>query len=140
MAGIALTDTGLSVSVGTGGRQKWNRTRFGLPKAHWLDAACVGHMTAITVLIDKPLLVTCRGQGGRQKVALNAFGYPIRHNSLKPIHGWRTGDIAKCDGKLWAVTPRVTGSFGISRIGEKPTSKSMAKLVRVHRMDSYKYA
>jgi 5-methylcytosine-specific restriction endonuclease McrA len=136
----ALKDTDLPVATSTGGRTKWHRTRFGVAKAHWLDAACVGIMDSINVLIDTPLLVTCRGQGGRQKAALNAFGYPIRHNSLRPIHGWRTGDIAKLDGKLYAVTPRVTGSFGISRVGEKPTSKSMSKLTRVHKMDAYKYA
>lgn len=135
---IALKETGLPVSVGTGGRTKWNRTRFGVAKAHWLDAACVGVMDSISVLVSKPLLVTCRGQGGRQKAMLNAFGYPKQHRSLKPIHGWRTGDIAKFDGKLWGVTPRVTGSFGISGHG-KPANKPMAKLTRVHRMDAYKY-
>jgi 5-methylcytosine-specific restriction endonuclease McrA len=32
----------LPVEVGTGGRTKCNRTQRGLPKTHWLDAACVG--------------------------------------------------------------------------------------------------
>ena len=136
----ALKETGLPVSVGTGGRTKWNRTRFGIAKAHWLDAACVGIVDSITVLIDKPMIAICRGQGGRRKAVLNAFGYPIRHNTLRPIYGWRNGDIAKFDGKLYAVAPRMTGSFGISWSGEKPTSKSMDKLTRIHRMDAYRYA
>lgn len=135
----ALKKTGLPVSVGTGGRTKWNRIRFGIAKTHWLDAACVGIMDSITVLIDKSMIVTCRGQGGRRKAVLNAFGYPIRHNTLRPIYGWRTGDIAKFDGKLYTVAPRTTGSFGIGWFGEKPTSKSMAKLTRIHRMDAYRY-
>src|SRR5262249_24518284 len=34
-----LQAMGLPVEVGTGGRTKWNRTRHGLPKAQWIDAA-----------------------------------------------------------------------------------------------------
>jgi 5-methylcytosine-specific restriction endonuclease McrA len=37
-----LSESGLPVHCGTGGRTKFNRTRFDLPKAHWIDAACVG--------------------------------------------------------------------------------------------------
>ena len=37
-----LKDTGLPVEVGSGGRTKFNRTSQHLPKAHWIDAACVG--------------------------------------------------------------------------------------------------
>ncbi|MCC3412341.1 MULTISPECIES: hypothetical protein, partial [unclassified Microcoleus] len=31
--------TGLPVTTGTGGQTQYNRTRMGLPKTHWLDAA-----------------------------------------------------------------------------------------------------
>jgi 5-methylcytosine-specific restriction endonuclease McrA len=34
-----LKATGLPVETGTGGRTKYNRVRFNLPKEHWLDAA-----------------------------------------------------------------------------------------------------
>src|SRR5262249_58916079 len=40
-----LREIGLPVETGTGGRTKWNRTRWGLPKTHWLDAVCVGVST-----------------------------------------------------------------------------------------------
>jgi 5-methylcytosine-specific restriction endonuclease McrA len=40
-----LKALGLPVEVGTGGRTKWNRTKRGLPKTHWVDAACVGAST-----------------------------------------------------------------------------------------------
>src|SRR5262249_46458060 len=40
-----LVATGLPIEVGTGGRTKYNRTRQGLEKTHWLDAACVGAST-----------------------------------------------------------------------------------------------
>jgi 5-methylcytosine-specific restriction endonuclease McrA len=35
----------LELEMGTGGRTKYNRTIQGLPKAHYLDAACVGAST-----------------------------------------------------------------------------------------------
>ena len=34
--------TGLPVTTGSGGLTKFNRTRLGLEKTHWLDSACVG--------------------------------------------------------------------------------------------------
>jgi hypothetical protein len=38
-----LQETGLPLETGSGGRTKYNRRQRGLPKTHWLDAACVGH-------------------------------------------------------------------------------------------------
>ena len=40
-----LKATGLPIECGSGGRTKFNRTTQGLPKTHWLDAACVGAST-----------------------------------------------------------------------------------------------
>ena len=54
-----LVATGLPVEVGTGGRTKFNRTRLGLPKAHWHDAACVGSSTpeVLDTREVRPLLI-----------------------------------------------------------------------------------
>lgn len=54
----ALKTTGLPVSVGTGGRTKWNRHRLGVPKTHALDAACVGVVGTITGWGSPPSLST----------------------------------------------------------------------------------
>lgn len=35
-----LKATGLPVETGSGGLTKWNRSNRGLPKEHWVDAAC----------------------------------------------------------------------------------------------------
>ena len=43
-----LVATGLPVEVGTGGQTKYNRVIEGLPKAHWIDAACTGKSTPKT--------------------------------------------------------------------------------------------
>ena len=40
--GAALRTLGLPVSFWSGGRTKFNRTLQCYPKAHWIDAACVG--------------------------------------------------------------------------------------------------
>ena len=40
-----LKALGLPVECGSGGLTKFNRITRGLPKTHWLDAACVGKST-----------------------------------------------------------------------------------------------
>jgi hypothetical protein len=58
----ALMATGLPVATGSGGQTKWNRTRFGLPKTHTLDAICVGEVSAIA---SYPDTITVAGSAGR---------------------------------------------------------------------------
>jgi len=81
-----LRMTGLPVSTGSGGLTKFNRTRLNLPKSHWLDAACVGKVEELKVLISQPLLVKAAGHGTRQMCGTDKFGFPIRHKSRKQIH------------------------------------------------------
>ena len=52
-----LKQTGLPIEVSTGGKTKYNRTRLGLPKTHWLDAACVGNVEVLQVFTKQPLLI-----------------------------------------------------------------------------------
>jgi 5-methylcytosine-specific restriction endonuclease McrA len=90
----ALKETGLPVTTGTGGQTKFNRHRLGLPKSHWLDAACVGSVDTLKVLTSKPLLIAAKGHGTRQMCGTNQYGFPIRHKSRVQIHkGFQTGDI-----------------------------------------------
>ena len=58
-----LCETGLPVECGTGGRTKFNRVSLGLPKAHWMDAACVGESGANVQIPPalSPLLIRPRG-------------------------------------------------------------------------------
>ncbi|NEO18813.1 MULTISPECIES: RNA-guided endonuclease IscB [unclassified Moorena] len=129
------------VVTGTGAQTKYNRINFGLPKQHWIDAACVGDVEALVLKTSQPLLVTCIGPGGRQKAALNKYGYPIRHNPLKPIKGWITGDIAKHQKLgIGKVTPRSKGSFGFTPLGEKGYKSCRPQdISAVHRKDGYIY-
>lgn len=127
----------------TGAQTKYNRIRLKLPKEHWIDAACVGDVESLIFKTNQPLRVTCKGHGGRQKAALNKFGYPVRHNPLKPIKGWCSGDIAKniLTGTFGRVNPRSTSnSFNYTVQGKKALNVHIKNLVRVHFKDGYTYS
>jgi len=119
----ALKTTGLTVTTGSGGRTKFNRTRLNLPKTHWLDAACVGEVETLKVLTKKPLLIKATGHGSRQLCRTDKFGFPSRYvPRFKFVKGFQTGDIVKAivtSGKkigtyVGRVAVRSTGSFNIS--------------------------
>ena len=136
-----LKETGKPVSTGTGGQTKFNRCRFGLVKTHFYDAACVGQIDKLEILANQPLIITCKGHGGRQKAALNKYGYPIRYNPLKPIKGWQSGDLAvDKEGNFGRVNPRSkSNSFNFTVFGQKAKSIHVNKLRRVHQKDGYTY-
>ncbi|MCP4346517.1 MAG: HNH endonuclease [Desulfobacterales bacterium] len=134
---------GLPVETGSGGMTKFSRTKRNLPKSHWTDAACVGKSTPEVLKTDdvEPLQIKAKGQGGRQKAVLNRHGQPKQHRPLKPVFGWRSGDIAKFGGITVRVIPRTTGSFELTPVkGGRVFSRSYKKLVRVHRSDGYQYS
>jgi len=142
----ALKATGLAVSTGSGGLTKFNRTRFGLPKTHWLDAACVGDTPTLEVLTSKPLLITATGHGSRQMCGTNKYGFPIRHRTrVNIVHGFQTGDIVKAivtTGKkigeyVGRVAVRTSGRFNISSVVDG-VSHRFCQLI--HQKDGYSYA
>ena len=134
-----IKEFGVSVSTGSGGLTKFNRKKFGINKEHWKDAACTGAMEKLYIpKWINPVRVRSVGQGGRQKAMCDKFGYPKQHRPLKPIFGWRSGDIGKCKGKIGNVTPRSNGSFLLTPTdGTKPFSRSMKLFSKLHRMDGY---
>ena len=138
----SLKETGLPVFTGTGGQTKFNRQRFGLEKTHFYDSACVTEINNLEIFANQPLIITCKGHGGRQKAAVNKYGYPIRHNPLKPIKGWHSGDLAIDEqGNLGRVNPRSnSNSFNFTVLGQKAKSIHVLKLKRVHQKDGYTYA
>ncbi|GET36305.1 hypothetical protein MiSe_10530 [Microseira wollei NIES-4236] len=93
---LGTLKTLLPTTTGTGGQTKYNRTRFELPKQHWIDAACVGSIDSIKLLTQQPLRIKCTGWGTRQMCGTDRYGFPVRHREHKQIHfGFRTGDIVK---------------------------------------------
>jgi 5-methylcytosine-specific restriction endonuclease McrA len=118
----ALLATGLPVETGTGGQTKHNRIRLGLPKAHTVDAACVGEVDALTHATLPPLQIRCMGRGSHKRTRCTADGFPRGYLSpQKRHHGFRTGDMVRAvvpSGKrkgthLGRVAVRATGSFNI---------------------------
>ncbi len=110
----ALQATGLPVETGSGGRTKWNRTLRGLPKTHWLDAACVGESTPATLWTSgtlHPLPIRATGHGSRQMCRMDKDGFPrTRAKQAKRVQGFQTGDIVR------AVVP--TGKPTVGALGE----------------------
>jgi 5-methylcytosine-specific restriction endonuclease McrA len=99
---LRLQALGLPVEVGTGGRTKWNRTQRGLPKAHWMDAACVGACTPAQIQASGivPLLMVAMGRECRQMCRPDRFGFPrTSAKGNRRVSGFQTGDL------VWAVVP-----------------------------------
>lgn len=144
----ALRQTGLPVATGTGGQTKFNRTRFNLPKAHWIDAACVGKVETLLLLTSKPLLIMAKGHGTRQMCGTDKFGFPTRHKSRVQIHkGFQTGDIVKAvvtAGKkigsyVGRVLCRASGSFDVVTTTGRVAGISHKYCKPIHKKDGYSY-
>lgn len=141
----ALQDKGLPLEAGTGGRTKFNRTRLGLPKRHWTDAACIGVSGAeVYVPPDlQPLVIRARGHGKRQRCGVNRFGFPIRYaQRAKRYMGFQTGDLVR------AVVPKgkYRGTYsGRISIRHRPSFRLCGFYVHpkyltiIQRADGYEY-
>jgi 5-methylcytosine-specific restriction endonuclease McrA len=141
----------LPVEVGTGGRTKWNRTRRGLPKAHWTDAACVGASTPDTLRVGGVvhLAITAMGRHSRQMRRTDAYGFPDKASkATSVVGGFRTGDIVR------AVVPAASTKMGayVGRIAVRATGSCNIKTATgtvqgihyrycrpLHRGDGYAY-
>ena len=146
----ALLKTGLPVEVGTGAQTKFNRTRLGYGKAHWIDAACVGESGA-SVTLDpamQPLLIRAAGQGNRQMCGTDPYGFPIRHRRRQKAHfGYETGDLVSAEvpsGKKAGVHQgrvlcRATGSFDIQTKAGRVAGISHKHFIAIQRKDGYAY-
>jgi 5-methylcytosine-specific restriction endonuclease McrA len=121
----ALQSLGLPLSVGTGGRTKWNRHRFFIPKTHALDAVCVGNMDTVVEIAgskQSTLHIPAYGRGAYQRTRLTKKGFPRGYlMRSKSVHGFQTGDQVKAvvpKGKKRGtyrarVAVRDTGSFNL---------------------------
>jgi hypothetical protein len=141
-----LKATGLEVETGTGGGTKFNRTRLGLPKTHWVDAACVGASTPERLRVDGigPLRVRAMGRGRRRRCNPDRFGFPRGHAPRRGgCFGFRTGDQVRArvaKGKQAGVhegrvAVRSTGRFRVGRCD----GISWKDCRHLHRCDGYDY-
>lgn len=145
-----LEATGLPVETGTGGQTKYNRRRLGIPKTHWLDAACVGEVNNLDVLTHKPLLIAAKGWGNRKMCVTDKYGFPKSHKArCKLYHGFQTGDIVRAvlpKGKfagthIGRLTVRRTGVFDMRKADKRKLSPVRHKYCTIiHQNDGYTYS
>ncbi|MBA2286448.1 MAG: HNH endonuclease [Ktedonobacteraceae bacterium] len=141
---------GLPIECGSGGRTKFNRTTRGLPKTHWLDAACVGASTPPLLQVGqvKPLLTLATGHGRRQMCLSDRYGFPrTSAKQAKKVKGFQTGDIVRAvvtKGKkrgtyTGRVAVRVTGSFNITTSQGTVQGIGSQYCQMLHQSDGYRY-
>ena len=93
-----LQALGVSVECGTGGRTKFNRVTRNLPKAHWIDAACVGESTPEQLQVKGivPWRITANGHGSRHMCRMDKRGFPrTGPKQTKRVKGFQTGDMIR---------------------------------------------
>lgn len=142
----ALGVLGLPIGTWSGGRTRWNRDRFGIEKAHCLDALCVGEVAGVQVPVSRTLSITAQGRGSYQRTNVGEAGFPRGYlMRAKRMRGFSTGDLVrarvpqhlKTEGvHVGRVAVRASGSF---RVGK--TDGISAKYCQVvQRADGYSYA
>lgn len=147
-----LLKTGLPVETGTGAQTKFNRARLNYPKAHWIDAACVGDSGATVTLNPelKPLVIKSTGRGTRQTVRMDQYGFPCaKAKSGKRVNGIQTGDLVKIvqtKGKyigryIARVSAIKTANQYLSiRVNGKSKDFASALATLIQKADGYAYA
>ncbi|MDJ0692501.1 MAG: RNA-guided endonuclease IscB [Xenococcaceae cyanobacterium MO_188.B32] len=144
-----LKETGLTLTTGTGGQTKFNRTQQKLEKRHYLDAAMVGNTPKLEISTNQPLLIKCTGHGNRQMCGTNKYGFPTRHRTNQKIRkGFQTGDIVKAvvtkGKKIGIYTGRVlcraSGSFDISTSFGRVAGINHKYCSHIHKKDGYQYS
>ena len=144
-----LRTLGVPVEAASGGRTKWNRARFNVPKTHANDAACVGNVGGVIGADTQTLYVKCMGRGDYQRQNVDAYGFPRGTPKMreKRVRGFSTGDIVRVTqprGKhkgtyVERVAVRATGNFSIHANGKK-FDVNWRNCRVLQRADGYRYA
>ncbi len=145
-----LKQMGVPIETGTGGRTKCNRTTRGIPKTHWLDAACAGASTPARLRWQEvvPLLITAQGWQRRQMCLVDSYGFPrTKAKGASRVFGFKTGDIVKAivpSGKpqgthTGKVAIKASGNFTITTRQRAVPDVPYRYCRRLHRADGYAY-
>jgi 5-methylcytosine-specific restriction endonuclease McrA len=147
-----LSQCCVSLEIGSGGCTQWNRVRRGLPKAHWVDAACVGASTPehLTVSGILPWAITAKGRHSRQMCRASTRGFPDKApKATSVVGGFRTGDLVravvppsskKVGTYLGRIAIRASGSCNIQTATGTIQSIHYRYCRPLHRADGYSYA
>jgi 5-methylcytosine-specific restriction endonuclease McrA len=123
-----LKEFGVPVTCWSGARTKYNRTKQGYEKTHWIDAACVGK-SGKKVFISKNfsyLEIKSTGHGDRQLCNVDKFGFPCSKPCMSgALKGFRTGDLVKAVVTKGEKTGAHVGKVAVRKNGYfNITSKS----------------
>jgi 5-methylcytosine-specific restriction endonuclease McrA len=144
-----LKETGIPVDVASGGRTKWNRTRLGVPKAHCLDAACVGQVDEVKRWQQPVLAIKATGRGSYKRTRLTKDGFPRGYlTESKKAFGYQTGDLVKAvvtSGKkkgtyIGRVAIRASGSFNLDTGNALTQGIHQRFCTLIQRADGYGYS
>jgi len=144
-----LQATGLPVEASTGGRTKFNRARFGVPKSHANDAACVGQTETLHGWSVPVLVIKAHGRGAYQRTRTSASGFPRGYlMKAKTVFGFQTGDLVQANvpfGKnagtqVGRVAIRATGLFNIQTTSGVVQGVHHRHCRIVHRADGHSYS
>lgn len=143
-----LKTFGLPVETASGGRTKYNRTQNQIPKAHSLDAACVGKVETVLNWNIPTIVIKCMGRGRYQRTLLNQYGFPRAYLPRgKGVKGFQTGDMVKAivtKGKkigthVGRVAVRSSGYFNITTKDGTEQGISYKACTIISRNDGYEY-
>lgn len=145
-----LKPLGLPVECGSGGLTKYNRATRGLPKTHWLDAACVGRSTPERLHVKGvvPPQIMATGHGSRQICHVDRFGFPRgKPKGAKRVQGFQTGDLVsavvtsgtKAGTYMGKVAVRTRGIFTITTAHGRVTDIHHRFCTLIARSDGYTY-
>jgi len=147
-----LQATGLPVETGSGGVTKYNRSCRGIPKTHWLDAACVGLATPQRLMWKRttPLMIRAMGRHSRQMCRTNGAGFPDKApKATSVVGGYRTGDIVRATVPLPStkagtyvgrIAIRASGSCNIKTASGTIQGIHYRHCQPLHRGDGYTYS
>lgn len=149
--GRVIKELNLPTTFWTGGRTKYNRTKQGYSKDHWIDAACVGESGSNVYISPKhkQLTITAMGRGTRQVVRTDKYGFPRgKAGRVKRVYGFQTGDLVRLKqktgkyagtyiGRLAGI--RARGDFDIMTCKGKVTANFKNYTLLQHN-DGYAYA
>lgn len=142
----ALHTLGLPITTWSGGRTRWNRYRFGISKAHALDALCVGQLAGVRAGRLKTFQIRACGRGQYCRTNVDDSGFPRGYlMRQKQVKGIKTGDRVRAvvpEGFVahgthtGRIAVRATGQFRMGKIQNIP-----ARFCRVLQLaDGYDYA
>jgi len=145
-----MNTLGLPLEVGTGGRTKFNRVKQHYPKAHWIDAICVGESGGRVIISPNhaPLQIRATGHQSRQMCRVDKYGFPRTSPKQGRVHfGFQTGDMVKatvtkgvkCGTYIGRVSVRASGFFDIITPTGRTQGISYRYCTPIHNSDGYLY-